>query len=825
MSSKSRRVPAEQRQRTEHSCDRCKSRKQKCNRVPGQEKCKHCLKYGYDCAVTKPRKHRLRSSIEAAYVLRMTALEGLVKGLLPEADLSTRESLESLGRELGIVLPVVNASAVPTEDDGQRSQMEDVDGPSEECAAEDEDEPGTGRLVHDRQGQSQYIGRSSSYFFHMKLRALVGFSHHDGERMGQMQLFGPNPADQSTAAAPSSCEGLRPRRGSDVLAICPMGSPASSESLGSTPSIASPGSAFTATTTAAATAAASNATIVTVQTRRAAIMRIVRAFFDRVNVDYPVLHEAAFLEALETWCRSPASVDQVWLCSFLCVLLLGRRHCSDSGDLVLADQREEEAQWWAQVQSSLPKVMFTSSLASVQALMLASLHLHNTNSRDIGWTLTGAAVRIGFAIGLHRDDIETDGTPLVRELRKKVWWTLYSFEQLQVSSYDRPSAMNDIRHLAGSPREGLLGMAANNLPEYAAWSNRLAVLLGRANALPEAAKSNFSGPLSPVPKLLRDLDSWRRALPPHLSVESLDSMPPPFQRSIVLLHVQYHYTVSFVSRSALLARFTAVSKDDKGRDKAGKGGRRVAFSDSQAAVADTCVDSGRESCRLLLKIEAIGKFNAISWFDVYYLYSSALILVLSIICDAMQGKAVVAGGTGKLMDGCRALSSKYLADERTPGTMRRWLSIVCELHSMVNHFVANLRASQGGGPTSARLSTRVPAPACQAWDRRTTPEPSPRYPHTSDVEYRGHRRLSGIKTPDTTEAFVVNPFASADTSTATASATPTDLQFPALPSLPEWNYGYAFPFGVPEESRGWPEMHWEDISDMLLGAEPGTWCT
>jgi len=672
----------------------------------------------------------------------MAALECLVKGLVPEADLSSLESVQCIGRALGIPLP--DSAAGPGE--GRPSAESEV---GSEKRSEDE------QLVHDRQGQSQYIGRASSYFFQMKLRAFVSPGQNGTVR--QMDLFGPNPADRSLAS----------ERNLDITRIdmeaVDIHSITNSTSQGYHGAAASP----------EATPG---------RTDRSTVLLIVRAFFDRVNVDFPVLHEASFLETLEAWCKSPTAADQVWLCSFLCVLMLGRRHC----DIDISDEQEER--WWLQIQRFLPKVMFTSSLASIQSLMLAALHLHNTNSRDICWTLTGAAVRIGFAIGLHRDNIETDGTPLLREMRKKLWWTLYSFEQLQVSSYDRPSAMNDSRHLPGPPREGILGMAANNLPEYATWCNRLSILLGAANSLPEAAKSDYSGPLSPAVKLLSDLTNWSTGLPQHLSMDAIDSMPPQFQRILILLHAQYHYTTSFVSRYALLSRFTALSGDN-----------RRTFSASLTSISDTCIASGRRSSQLLLKLDSINDFNAVSWFlDVYYIYSSTLILVLSIICDVTQNKTDSARDTRQLLDDCFELSSRYLRNDKVPGTMRRWLTIISELHAMVNEF------TNGHG---GRNSEPPFAGASQPPIRGASRTASGFGIHDNDLNIDGDYRTDLTGTAlDPILASLFEP------------GTTADFPFTNLSSIPGSVCDNSIPHVGLTEPRTWHEMHWEEISDMILGA-------
>ncbi|KIH87538.1 c6 zinc finger domain containing protein [Sporothrix brasiliensis 5110] len=750
MAPKSRRVPQELRQRTEKSCDRCKSRKQKCGMLPGKDKCAHCAKYGYNCLVTKPRKQRLYGSVEA-HTERLVLLEGLVKHFVPDADLTGTDGLRELTRSLGVPLfpgvaltsPHANTNTninahsqraesgqAPADDDTDNDAVADPSCTSAASSILVKAKRDNEMLVLDLQGQGQYIGQASSFFFQVRLRdaleTWIGRDDHlssagspssSAGTPGRMLLFGPNPADDNRRAS----LGHRSYPGVDALMVC---FPQSLADLlpGHPPA-----------------------------ERWAVTQLLVRTFFDRVNSDFPVLHEATFLEQLGAWSRHPHETDQAWVCTLLCVLMLAWRLVAptsvatsmpeampESASAAPSPTVElhylQETRWWHQAQALLPKVLFTSSMASVQALMLTALHLHNNNSRDVCWTLTGAAVRIGFAIGLHRDDVvepaehasaaaasptataTNTATPVTRELRKRVWWTLYAFEQLQVSSHDRPSAIDCTKHLlAGAPRETILGMGAHNPPEYVVWSNRLVTLLGAAcrSLPPEGAdcgrdKKNRHprvqlGPLSPAAGLLHDLDRWQSTLPRHLSADLIGAMPPSFQRPLLLLHVQYSHVSALVSRHALLARFAAASK-------------RVPLAEPVRVMADVCVQAGRLSCDLLLQLDAVGCFNALTWMDVYYLYSSVLIVVLAFVCEEAEGSQPTARQTKEtastttsttppptasdlrqLLGRCKTLAAKHLANPVVPGTMRRWLTVVGELDAMASYFARQRGSANGDG--------------------------------------------------------------------------------------------------------------------------------
>ncbi|KAF2630797.1 hypothetical protein BU25DRAFT_386967 [Macroventuria anomochaeta] len=618
--SNSRRVPLDKRKRTETSCDKCKSRKQKCRKEPGQDACRYCILHNIECLTTQPRKKRLYGSVEGLGN-RLALLESLVKGLLPEADVTDLDELRQLGSSLGISLPGSG------DGEGSREQNSGSDKEGDEQMS----------LLPDQQGQVQYIGPASSFSFHLKLRSLIGAG-----ALRSFVLFGRNAADQEP--------------------IEPGDARSDPHSL-STPSTTS-NVDHSSPTGARALLSAQPSEVPSLES-------LIGAYFDHINPDFPVLYEASFREAYEGWLLDPGNADPAWLCSFLCVLLLSRRVAR------ITFQEDQETLWWRRAQTLLPVVMFTSSIMAVQALLLASLHLHNTNHRDACWNLTGTAVRIAFAIGLHQDKVNTMQTPLARELRKRLWWTLYAYEQMQVSSYDRPSAIEHPGSKISCLNERLIGSDLHNPPEYSQWYNRLVVHLGSACRAPKTVRANSSdesyvGPLSPAAGVLRDMERWRDLLPQHLRVEALESNPPAFQRPILMLHGLYHYTVIVLCRSALLTRANILSK-----------GGRDAKNTALIAMAESCSDSGRALARILLKLEAIGKFDAITWWDIWYALASSSALVLDLVClNQITGTDMSASRI--LLSQLADLAQRHKRNPHMPGTIEKFASIVPELQSMVN---------------------------------------------------------------------------------------------------------------------------------------------
>lgn len=618
-----RRVEADKRRRTETSCDVCKSRKQKCDKQLGEGRCRYCTKHDLRCATTQPRKQRVYGSLEHVGT-RIQLLEAITKGLVPEADLSSNDELRRLGTSLGIPLPL---------NEGEDAPRRRLEATSNTLATEK-----ALPLLPDQQGHVQYTGPASSFSFHSKLGSLF-----DTHPTYEFVMFGPNAA---VAEAQSN-----PRAASSNVTVRPSTLSDSAQPLGSNERAKLPDSA--------------------------ALNGLIQAFFDHAHVNFPVLHETSFRESFELWSNADDKDDTTacWSVTLLCVCILG----SKVGHQQVSAEREQ--QWWQQVQLHLLTVLFTTDLAALQALMLVALHLHHTSHRDACWNVLGAVVRIAHAIGLHSDDATAQLPPLIRELRKSVWWTLTAFEQLLVSSLDRPSAVDILRFTVGPADERVLGLM--NPPEYSKWSASLVKLLGsacraRTSYGHTSVNTEALGPLSPALSALRDLQRWKELLPKFLQPEATQTTAPCYIRPVLLLEVQYHYAVVVLTKSVLLEHATAVSK-----------GLRRPHSEGLQTLSDECRTSGTSLCQALIKMQESGCFDSVVGFDMFYGITGASVLVLDIVIMLREGSDYTE--ISNLLQKMAMLAEKHSRNRKIPGTLRKWATLISELHGMTKKYCAGQR--------------------------------------------------------------------------------------------------------------------------------------
>jgi hypothetical protein len=348
---------------------------------------------------------------------------------------------------------------------------------------------------------------------------------------------------------------------------------------------------------------------------------LVDLFFERVHCDFPIFHRALFQEAYEgMWSYHP-DTEAAWLMSLSMVFVLGLEAASQSSTRVpgLRNKDELRKQYLSKTQDLLLEVISGSMLSNVQALMLYCRYLHITRNRDACWNITGSAIRVAIAIGLHRNGVHTKCSPLERELRKRIWWTLYAFERMECSSLGRTSAIDDDECNVGIPTEGLLDMGDTTPLGYVDALSELMKILGsickHQYGLEELSRDQieFAVMTSNI------LESWYSRLPSHLRLESYS--PKSHLRGIYLLHIQYHYTVTLLYRPFLLSLATKPQPPDQRNTTASSPYAKRGVASAKAAVS------------ILDQLFRAGLFNSKTCWDVYFIEAICMILAMGRLAD------------------------------------------------------------------------------------------------------------------------------------------------------------------------------------------------
>ena len=157
----------------------------------------------------------------------------------------------------------------------------------------------------------------------------------------------------------------------------------------------------------------------------------VDAYFMNYHPGHPVIHQPTFRAELNARALNPPSLAWQILHKALMAMgewTLGNVHSNTDLDL------------YHQAKDLLQKVslMEAGNLTLLQALLLLSDFAQKRGMPDAGLQYLSVAVRMAIGLGLHRESPELYSTVFEREMRRRVWWTIYIFDSCAAKTFGLP---------------------------------------------------------------------------------------------------------------------------------------------------------------------------------------------------------------------------------------------------------------------------------------------------------------------------------------------------------------------------------------------------
>lgn len=607
---KRRIVPDDQRKRISVSCDRCRKRKLRCRAgdeskpLSEHDTCTECIKANSTCTRTLPRKKRVYGSVDVLSIHYQTLLE-LVKKLFPDQDCETVPGLLELAKSNGIKLTetfapqnvpesaflapkrdvvetavaaattsnTASAAAVANkpaeivfadpprmlspsaEKQLQQSQAFrtvkteapdasfDIQGTRPETVITDRKpapDLGTERIIYDRVGVPYYVGTSGSMAFFDSLCKIIGKKN-------------------DSHAHPEPSDNLR----GDVSSGTEMNADASN-SNGSVITRSDDKGVFFYTISASSISDSANMPLpdkdqVSLLPPKEECDVYIQAFMDNINPIFPFFRVKRFQAKYEKyWADITGNAKQKshwqsridWRCCLYMVLVMGSR------SLIVSKETSRKygslSKYASVVQGALSILAVTNTLETVQALFLLSYYFHGVNERNAAWLMTGITCRQAMAMGLHRESACASCSPEEAQLRRQIWFSLYSFELALCANLGRPSCIRHDDIDVNGPNEYDEELSIYSAPGTFIYNRQLSkyfyeVNLHMGEFKDLLTKANIDYTLN----FARQLKDFLSSLPRNL-VELSPTLSKYHARSILKIHMRTHYTISILSRPFVL---------------------------------------------------------------------------------------------------------------------------------------------------------------------------------------------------------------------------------------------------------------------------------
>ncbi|RAK97674.1 uncharacterized protein BO80DRAFT_413970 [Aspergillus ibericus CBS 121593] len=163
---------------------------------------------------------------------------------------------------------------------------------------------------------------------------------------------------------------------------------------------------------------------------------LVDAYFMWYNSSYPILHERTFRQKYRK--RHQFQPGSTWHLIFYLVLAIG--------DWILpGGSKVEQSKYYMAARSRMSiHLLESGSLLTIQAFLLMGNFLQKRDRPNTGYNFIGIAYRMAIGLGLHREPpTDVIGDTLAIEMRRAVWWIVYSFDSGFGLTTGRPVMSSD----------------------------------------------------------------------------------------------------------------------------------------------------------------------------------------------------------------------------------------------------------------------------------------------------------------------------------------------------------------------------------------------
>ncbi|PLB54583.1 fungal-specific transcription factor domain protein [Aspergillus steynii IBT 23096] len=199
-------------------------------------------------------------------------------------------------------------------------------------------------------------------------------------------------------------------------------------------------------------------------------------FWQSYHPTYQILDEADFREHYKSlWAdsattRRPSALVDIMLalCMQYGVALTPDRKVDPLDGQVDINDASIAGRWYyRRSQTLLISELESPSIATLQCHIFSVVYLCNASFQNMAHTTLALAVRTAQILGLHLEPRESLPRPR-RELRKRIWWTLYAVESKTCMKLGRPCSMPDMIATCSLPADDheLARLSVSNIAAY-----------------------------------------------------------------------------------------------------------------------------------------------------------------------------------------------------------------------------------------------------------------------------------------------------------------------------------------------------------------------
>ncbi|KAE8135190.1 fungal-specific transcription factor domain-containing protein [Aspergillus pseudotamarii] len=199
----------------------------------------------------------------------------------------------------------------------------------------------------------------------------------------------------------------------------------------------------------------------------------------------------------------------------------------------------------------IPDIIERPCLQSVQAPFVLGVYLMPASAIGSSYVYLGLALRKALALDLHQDVDDQKMNEREIEVRRRLWWSLYSLERCTTVKLNRPRSISAavITTPLPSPLPALdHSQKFDNLSFQLAYMRLVKIL----DHISDPELGNTGDELALQARYESDLKEWKRSLPPEFTLQDTDPQDSRY-RAVFHLYLHYYYAWITIGKASLVS--------------------------------------------------------------------------------------------------------------------------------------------------------------------------------------------------------------------------------------------------------------------------------
>ncbi|KAJ5339137.1 hypothetical protein N7452_005865 [Penicillium brevicompactum] len=282
--------------------------------------------------------------------------------------------------------------------------------------------------------------------------------------------------------------------------------------------------------------------------------------------------------------------------------------------------------FYTHAKTLIPDIIDRSCLRSIQAPFLLGVYLMPANAIGSSYVYMGLALRKAIAFDLHLENVDESINATEVEIRRRLWWSIYSLERCTTIKLNRPRSISTdiIKTPDPSPLLSLDSRQNYNNIQYQMAYTRLIRILDQ---IAEPRKSSTGYVENHSEKWRSDLRQWKKSLPAEFKIDTMDPKDSRY-RPTFHLYLNYYYAWITMGKVALVT----VARTNL-RNRTHPSSESSKPSEYSLSESQSCVKGAR---KLLLLFETLTKHRKITRFSFTDFQGCSIATIVTLVSGIME---------------------------------------------------------------------------------------------------------------------------------------------------------------------------------------------